>query len=41
MIRVNVNNQDTESSIARALKFTIVVAAIGVLLCLAFLAIEG
>ncbi|WP_339835755.1 hypothetical protein [uncultured Maribacter sp.] len=40
MTRVNIDKQETESSIVKALKFTIVVAVIGVLLCIVFLALE-
>ncbi|WP_262493296.1 hypothetical protein [Maribacter forsetii] len=33
MTRVNINNQNKEPVLAKALKFTIVIAAIGILLC--------
>jgi hypothetical protein len=41
MTRANIDNRNTESTISKALKFTIVVAAIGIILCVLFLAFEG
>ncbi|SFR57212.1 hypothetical protein [Maribacter stanieri] len=38
MTRVNVDNQSKESVLAKALKFTIVIAAIGILLCVLLMA---
>jgi hypothetical protein len=38
MTRVNVDNKDKESAISKALKFTIVIAAIGICLCVLFMA---
>lgn len=38
MTRVNVNNQTKEPAFAKALKFTIVIAAIGILTCILLMA---
>ncbi|MDF4220288.1 hypothetical protein PXC01_01740 [Maribacter sp. M208] len=38
MTRVNVNNQSKDSILVNALKFTIVVAAVGILLCIGLMA---
>ncbi|KKO06102.1 hypothetical protein LCGC14_0071150 [marine sediment metagenome] len=38
MTRVNVNNQTKEPAIEKALKFTIAVAAMGIFLCVVFMA---
>ncbi|SHJ55251.1 hypothetical protein [Maribacter aquivivus] len=38
MTRVNVNDQNKEPALAKALKFTIVIAAIGILLCILLMA---
>ncbi|WP_396632787.1 hypothetical protein [Maribacter sp. R86514] len=38
MTRVNINNQSKEPVLAKALKFTIVIAALGILLCIGLMA---
>ena len=41
MTRANVQNTKKVSSLEKAIKFTIVVAAIGIVLCFVFLAVDN
>ncbi|MDF4201363.1 hypothetical protein PXD56_00250 [Maribacter sp. SA7] len=40
MTRVNIDNQSKEPILAKALKLTIVIAAIGILLCILLMTFE-
>lgn len=41
MTRVNLDKQKPDSTLIRAIKFTIVVAVIGIIFCIVFLVFEG